>query len=152
MELLRYFLIEYTKEEAQKLRTKQEKSNAIETITESLNSAIDQGDEYSEIQHLIALGNLYADYADFDLSDTMYRRALALARQLDNKNLQILALTNLGLSHKKQDNFEQSYSYYYQAKQIAKSISHEFLLEKIDEHIVELGNMINVEDLLNGSE
>ena len=96
------------------------KLDSIEEIREQLRVAVESGDERSESVYLIKLGNIYAENAEFSLSDTMHRQALAITRDISDPYLEIVALANLGLSFKKRLEYSQAYTYYQKALYLAR--------------------------------
>jgi len=147
MEFFTYFLKESMKVEARKRQAQQIKLNAIEEIKEKLKTTVELGDERSEAGFLIELGNVYANNSEFDLSDTMYRQSLAIARQITDKHIEIISLVNLGLTFMERMDYSQAYSYYQKALRITHEIGDKGFKQEIMEHIDELRNMINIEKM-----
>lgn len=87
MDILTFFLKTYMQEEAYKQRAQSLKQEAIEEVKKKLQIAAETGKEEAQAGLLINLGNIYAYYSDFTLSDTMYRQALALPGKLPTSNL-----------------------------------------------------------------
>ncbi len=147
MEFITFFLKEQMKVEAQRQRAEIIKFDIIEEIKNDLSKAVEIGDEKAEVGLLINLGNVYARYSDFNLSDTMYRQALAIARQISNPYFESIALVNLGLSFKERMDYTQAYSYYKKALDITYKLKDRDFERKILEHVSELKNMIDIEKL-----
>jgi hypothetical protein len=147
MEFLSFFLKGQAKIEAHKQQTEQAKQKLVLEIKSQLRNAQDNSDETNEIKLLLKLGNVYAYYSDFELSDMMYRQGLAAARQIPDKYLEAIALINLGLSCKGRMNYKQSYSYYQKAARISRELNNRDLRDEVEKHINELSNMIDIDKL-----
>jgi tetratricopeptide (TPR) repeat protein len=148
MEFLKFFLIEQAKIDARNQKAWIARYDAISEIKSQLKVATESGDELVEARQLNQLGNTYAYYSDFGLSETMYRQGLALARQIPNKHLEAVTLINLGLSFKKRLDYNLAYSYYKKALKISRESKDRELEQEIDEHIIELSNMLDVDNLV----
>lgn len=147
MEFLRFFLIEQARIDARNRKAWMARHDAISEIKTQLKIATEAGDELVEARLLNQLGNTYAYYSDFELSETMYRQGLALARQIPDKHLEAVTQINLGLSFKKRLDYKLAYSYYKKALRISRELKDRKLEQEIDEHIIELSNMLDVDDL-----
>jgi tetratricopeptide (TPR) repeat protein len=147
MEFLKFFLIEQAKIDARNQKAWIAKHDTVSEIKSQLKIAVELGDELTEARLLNQLGNTYAYYSDFDLSETMYRQGLALARQIPDKYLEAVTLINLGLSFKKRLEYKLAYSYYKKALRISLDLKERELEQEIDEHIIELSNMLDLDDL-----
>jgi tetratricopeptide (TPR) repeat protein len=147
MEFLSFFIKGQAKIEARKQKTEQAKQALISEIKSQLSAAQDNSDETNEIKLLLKLGNAYAYYSDFELSDTMYRQGLASARQIPDKHLEAIALINLGLSYKERLDYKQAYSYYQKAARISRELNNRDLRDEVEEHINELNKMLDIDKL-----
>lgn len=146
MEFLSFFLKGQAMIEARKRQTEQAKQELVSEIKSQLRIAQDNSDETNEIKLLLKLGNAYAYYSDFELSDMMYRQGLAAARQIPDKYLEAIALINLGLSHKGRLDYKQSYSYYQKAARISRELNNRDLRDEIEQHINELRNILDIDN------
>ena len=147
MEFLKFFLKQQIKIEAGNQKAQEAKQTLISETKHQLKIANDAGDEIAEIRLLNQLGNVYAYYSDFGLSDTIYRQGLAMARQIPDKHLEAIALVNLGLSYKNRLDYKQAYLYYQKAARISWELKDRDLEQEVDEHINELSNMLDIEKL-----
>jgi tetratricopeptide (TPR) repeat protein len=147
MEFLILFMKAQAKIELQNRKTELAKQSLLSEVKGQLVTARDNGDETGEISLTLKLGNIYAYYSDFELSDTMYRQGLASARQLPDRKLEAVALVNLGLSQKQRLEYKQAYSYYQKASKISREINDKELELNIEEHINELVNMLDIDKL-----
>lgn len=147
MEFLAFFMKGQAKIDAHNRKTELAKQALLSEIKSELIIAQDTGDETSEIKLILKLGNVYAYYSDYELSDTMYRQGLASARQLPDKQLEATALVNLGLSQKERLEYKEAYSYYQKASKISREINNKDLEANIEEHINELVNMLDIDKL-----
>ena len=145
MEFLSYFLKAFIKAESQKRQAEATKLDAINEIKEKLKAVVDAGDDRSESMYLIELGNVYTYYSEFDLSDTMYRQGLAIARAVGDQHLEIVALANLGLSYKTRLDYSQAYNYYQKALIIARKTDDRNFQTEILKLMDELEKMIGLD-------
>jgi tetratricopeptide (TPR) repeat protein len=147
MELLIFFMKAQAKIDAHNRKTELAKQALLSEVKNQLVTARDNGDETGEISLTLTLGNIYAYYSEFELSDSIYRQGLANARQLPNRKLEAVALVNLGLSQKQRLEYKQAYSYYQKASKISREINDKELEANIEEHINELVNMLDIDKL-----
>lgn len=147
MEILSYFLKGQAKIESRKQQIEQAKQELVSEIKSQLRAAQDNSDKTNEIKLLLKLGNAYAYYSDFELSEMMYRQGLAATRQIPDKYHEAIALINLGLSCKGRLNYKQAYSYYQKATRISRELNNRDLMDEVEKHINELSNMLDIDKL-----
>jgi tetratricopeptide (TPR) repeat protein len=145
MEVLHYFLKAFIKAETNKRRAEAKKLAAVNDAKQKLQSAVEAGDDRTEALCLIELGNVYAFYSEYELSDTMYRQGLALARAIPDQHLEIVALANLGLSYKTRSEYSQAFTYYQKALTLARKTGDRNIEKEIIQLMDELGRMIDLD-------
>jgi tetratricopeptide (TPR) repeat protein len=150
MELLTYFIKASLQSEMQKHEMEKQKISRLSEVKRRLRIVgTDGGDEWSEVQLLIELGNVYAFYLDYELSDTMYRQAAAIAGQIPDEELETVAFANLGHSFVKRLEYEKALSYFEKALKLATKSGNVDLVHKVEAHFDEVKNMKKFDEFSN---
>jgi tetratricopeptide (TPR) repeat protein len=149
MELLTYFIKASVKNEMQKHEREKEKFLRLSVVKQLAQSAHDDNDERTEAHYLIELGNVYAYYSDYQLSDSIYAQAYAMAGQIPDKELEVVALANLGHSYVKRLDYQKANSYFEKALGISRAMGNLDLIDKIEAHFTEIENMKKFEKFID---
>ena len=147
MELLIFLLKGQAKIETRKREKEMVKWDLVLETKQQLEISNKNGDELTEANLMMKLGNVYAYYSDFDLSDAMYRQSLAIAREISDKELEAIALINLGSSHKQKMKYEQAYSYFAKALKVSQELNDQNIKSVIKGHVTDLIKMMDMDRL-----
>ncbi|MBI5944410.1 MAG: tetratricopeptide repeat protein [Chloroflexi bacterium] len=147
MEFLIFLLKGQAKIEARKRKKEMAKWNLVLETKQQLEIANKNGDELTEANLMMELGNIYAYYSDLDLSEAIYRQGLAIARAISDKELEAIALINLGSSHKQRLKYEQAYSYFAKALKISKELNDQNIKSVLEGHVTDLIKMMDMDRL-----
>lgn len=147
MELLTYFLEGLIATKYRQQKALSAKLRRIKAIKNQLEIAHQSNDEIAETLLWIELGRVYTSTSDFGLADSSYSQAIDLAHDQQDHQLQLVALTQHGLSYKERMDYPKAYSRYQAALAITLASGDMDSEQEIRELIEQLHNMMRMDDL-----